>query len=243
MNRLEVRQLSAGYGGRPVIEGIDIDVDEGEIVALLGRNGAGKTTTLMSIAGALPRTEGEVRVGGVPLTGPSHRRTRDAIGLVLEGRSAFSSLTTAQNLELARADPHDVLDMFPELEPRLHVRAGQLSGGEQQMLCLGRAIARSPKVLLVDEVTFGLAPIMCERLFEVLASVVERTGMAVLLVEQHLHSAAQICSRSYVMSDGRIRLQMSSAELRTREAEIEAVYLGGPDTERSGAASRASTRR
>lgn len=228
---LVVRGLSAGYGHVPVVNGVDLSVRPGEIVALLGRNGAGKTTLLMAIAGFLSGTTGEVRVAGQRVRGPAYRRARGALGLVVEGRSVFPSLTTSQNLKLARVSPRDACSLFNELEPKLGVRAGLLSGGEQQMLSLARALCRRPRVLLIDEISFGLAPIVCGRLFERLVEHARREGTAVLLVEQHIHYAAQVADRALIMNQGSIALEMPVSELAEREAEIEQLYLGGPQSE------------
>ena len=163
--RLEVTSMSAGYSRLAVVHDFSVTISEGEIVALLGRNGAGKTTTLLAIAGYLPRTTGEVKVCGLPLRGPTHRRTAADLGMVLEGRSVFASLTVGRNLAVANVDAVQVTKLFPELVARLDVPAGMISGGEQQMLALARAMAREPRVLLIDELSFGLSPIVCDRLF------------------------------------------------------------------------------
>lgn len=223
---VEVVNLSAGHGQLAVVHDLNFTVATGEIVALLGRNGAGKTSTLLAMAGYLPNVEGDVRIDGVPLHGAAHKRTSRQLGIVLEGRSIFRSLTVDENIRVAEADPHLVLRWFPELEPRLNLRAGMLSGGEQQMLALARAMARHPRALLIDELSFGLAPGVCMRLFERLKDAAKREGMAVLLVEQHLHYAAAVCDRALVMSEGRIKLETSAEGLVTRADEIERLYLG-----------------
>jgi branched-chain amino acid transport system ATP-binding protein len=226
---LEVRGLTAGYGSLAVVHDVGFSVQHGEVVGLLGRNGAGKTTTLMAIAGFLGRYEGEVLVDGVPLRGPAYRRTRERIGIVLEGRSVFPSLTVRQNLSLADADLDEALELFPELESKLSLRAGLLSGGEQQMLALARALCRHPAALLIDELSFGLAPALCERLFERLRAIVAARSMGVLLVEQHIHYAATVADRALIMNEGLIRTQIPGSELAAREAEVERIYLGGVD--------------
>ena len=226
---LEVQGLTAGYGALAVIHDVTFRVASGEIVGLLGRNGAGKTTTLLAIAGFLGEYQGAVLVDGRPLDGPSYRRARGRVGIVLEGRSTFPSLTVCQNLALAGADLDESLELFPELEPKLDLRAGLLSGGEQQMLALARTISRRPSVLLIDEVSFGLAPIVCERIFERLRSVVSSTSIAMLVVEQHIHYAESVVDRALIMNEGAIRAEMTGAELAAREDEVEHLYLGAVD--------------
>ena len=230
---LEVRGLTAGYGSLAVIHGVDFSVEHGEIVGLLGRNGAGKTTTLMAIAGFLGRYGGEVLVDGEVLSGPAYRRSRSHVGIVLEGRSVFPSLTVRQNLNLAGADLREALELFPELESKLALRGGLLSGGEQQMLALARTVGRHPVALLIDELSFGLAPTVCERIFERLRSVAEATSVGVLLVEQHIHYAASVVDRALIMNEGVIRAEVPGSELGAREAEIERIYLGGVDSDRT----------
>ena len=226
---LEVQRLTAGYGPLAVIHDVSFRVASGEIVGLLGRNGAGKTTTLLAIAGFLGKYQGDVLVDGQALDGPSYRRARGRVGIVLEGRSTFPSLTVSQNLTLAGADLDESLELFPELQPKLDVRAGLLSGGEQQMLALARTISRRPSVLLIDEVSFGLAPIVCERIFERLRAVVTTTSIAMLVVEQHIHYAESVVDRALIMNEGAIRAEMTGAELAAREDEVEHLYLGAVD--------------
>jgi len=223
---LDVRGLSAGYGAAPVISGLTLHVEPGEVVAMLGRNGAGKTTTLMAIGGFVKRSAGDITIDGNAMGGPPHRRMRGLVGLVLEGRSVFPPLTTAQNLKVGDVAVADALQLFPELEARLNVRGGNLSGGEQQMLSLARAMCRRPRVLLLDELSFGLAPVICERLFSRVRQFAADHGIAVVLVEQHLHYAAQVADRAVVMSQGRIALELPSSELASRAGEVEQLYLG-----------------
>jgi branched-chain amino acid transport system ATP-binding protein len=230
---LEVRSLTAGYGSLAVIHGVEFSVGHGEIVGLLGRNGAGKTTTLMAIAGFLGRYGGEVLVDGEMLSGPAYRRSRGHVGMVLEGRSVFPSLTVRQNLNLAGAELDEALELFPELQSKLSLRGGLLSGGEQQMLALARTVGRHPVALLIDELSFGLAPTVCERIFERLRSVAEATSVGVLLVEQHIHYAESVVDRALIMNEGVIRAEVLGSELGAREAEIERIYLGGVDSDQA----------
>lgn len=223
---LDVRGLSAGYGAAPVITGLDLHVAAGEVVAMLGRNGAGKTTTLMAIGGFVKRSAGVITIDGHSMSGPPYRRMRGLVGLVLEGRSVFAPLTTAQNLKVGGVGIADALRLFPELEARLQVRAGSLSGGEQQMLSLARAMCRRPRALLLDELSFGLAPVICERLFSRIREFAADHDIAVVLVEQHLHYAAQVADRAVVMSQGQVALELPSSELASRAAEVERLYLG-----------------
>jgi branched-chain amino acid transport system ATP-binding protein len=223
---LHVRGLSAGYGAAPVITELNLHVDAGEVVAMLGRNGAGKTTTLMTIGGFVKPSAGAITVSGTAVGGAPHRRMRGLVGLVVEGRSVFAPLTTAQNLKVGGVAVADALRLFPELEARLNVRAGSLSGGEQQMLSLARAMCRRPRVLLLDELSFGLAPVICDRLFSRIREFAEQHDIAVVLVEQHLHYAARVADRAVVMSQGQIALELPSSELTSRAAEVEQLYLG-----------------
>ncbi|HEV7679863.1 MAG TPA: ATP-binding cassette domain-containing protein [Candidatus Dormibacteraeota bacterium] len=218
--------LCAGYGNQWVVWDVSLHAGDGEIVALLGRNGAGKTTALRAMAGTLSKTAGSVSVDGRVLHGAAHRRTRTDVGLVLEGRSVFPSLTTHQNLQVAGVDPEEAVALFPELASKLRVRAGQLSGGEQQMVSLARAMCRRPRVLLIDELSFGLTPSVCRRLFARLAAAANDTRMAVVLVEQHLSYAAELAARAYIMSDGHLVSELPAADLISRQAEIEEIYFG-----------------
>jgi branched-chain amino acid transport system ATP-binding protein len=225
-NALEVRGLSAGYGALAVIHDVSLSVGHGEVVGLLGRNGAGKTTTLMAIAGFLGKYEGEVTVNEEPVRGPAFRRCREQLGIVLEGRSVFPSLTVGQNLNLAQADIDEAIGVFPELKPKLSLRAGLLSGGEQQMLAVARAVCRHPTALMIDELSFGLAPALCERMFERIRAIAAEKNMAVLLVEQNIHYAEIVADRVVIMNEGVIRAGFPAKELSSREAEIERIYLG-----------------
>jgi branched-chain amino acid transport system ATP-binding protein len=222
---LEARRITAGYGPQPVIHDVDLVVQPGEVVGLLGANGAGKTTTLLALAGELPLLSGEVLLAGAVTTAPLHRRARQGLTFVTEEKSVFMSLSAQDNLRVAGVDAATVLELFPELERLLPVRAGLLSGGEQQMLTVARALSRKPRVLLADELSMGLAPIIVKRLLEAVARVARQQGTAVLLVEQHVRKALGYCDRAYVMHRGRVELEGSAPELLGRIGEIEDHYL------------------
>ena len=224
---LDIRGLTAGYGDVPVVHGIDLTVGAGEVVALLGPNGAGKTTTLLALGGVLPST-GEVRYDDGPLTGPLHRRARRGLGLITEERAVFRQLSTRTNLALGAGGVDGALEVFPELDRLLDRKAGLLSGGEQQMVVLARALAARPRLLLVDELSLGLAPMMVARLLTVLGAAAA-DGMSVSLVEQHARQALEIAARAYVLLRGAIELEGTGADLLARLPEIERTYLGGLD--------------
>jgi len=222
---LEAMRIAAGYGPQPVIHDVDISVYPGEVVALLGANGAGKTTTLLTLAGELPPLHGQVVIDGTVTKAPLYKRARKGLTFVTEEKSVFMGLSTRDNLRVAGVDLDEALRLFPELERRLYVRGGLLSGGEQQMLTLARALAREPRVLLADELSMGLAPLVVKRLLEAVRSAADQRGAAVLLVEQHARKALRYADRAYVMRRGRIELSGTAAELRVRIQEIEDQYL------------------
>ncbi|HUD36119.1 MAG TPA: ABC transporter ATP-binding protein [Streptosporangiaceae bacterium] len=222
---LEARNLTAGYGEVPVLHGISLRVGAGQIVALLGANGAGKTTLLFAIAGRLPLLSGQVIADGRVTVAPLYRRARDGLGLVTDDRSIFRGLTALDNLRVGRVQASDALELFPELKPRLGVVAGLLSGGEQQMLTLARALARRPKVLLIDELSLGLAPQIVQRLLGRLSEAATQSGTAVLLVEQHIRKALEVADYGYILSRGRIAIEGDAMNLRGRMSEIESSYL------------------
>ncbi|MCU1642925.1 MAG: livF 6 [Nocardia sp.] len=230
MSLLECRELSAGYSDRPVVRDVDLSLHGGEVVSLLGPNGAGKTTLLLTLAGLLPSLGGMVEVGDVVLAaGKPRTASKAGVVLVPDDRALFRALTTEQNLRLAarrRSDVDRILEYFPGLNSRLGVAAGQLSGGEQQMLAIGRALARHPRVLLIDELSMGLAPIVVESILPVIRRVAAEEDIAVLLVEQHVRLALGISDRAVVMAHGRIALTGDAGELLERPELIEAAYLG-----------------
>jgi ABC-type branched-subunit amino acid transport system ATPase component len=220
---LEARGLSAGYGSVSAIQGIDIAVRPGEMIALLGANGAGKTTTLLTLAGVIKQTAGEVRVDGVATRAPLHHRARLGLGLIVEGRSVFTQLSTRDNLRVGSGAIGDALDLFPELKPLLGRRAGLLSGGEQQMLSMARALIERPRVLLTDELSLGLAPLIVKRLLEILRRVAD-AGSGVLITEQHAALALSICDRAYVLQRGRLVLESTGQDLLNRLEVVQHTY-------------------
>jgi branched-chain amino acid transport system ATP-binding protein len=224
---IEARGLSAGYGKMAVVRDLDLRVDAGEVVALIGANGAGKTTTLLTLAGELAPLGGEVRFLGQPTTAPMHVRCRNGLGYVTEERSVIMDMSVADNLKLAGVAPAVAFGYFPALEPIVDRRAGLCSGGEQQMLSLARALGREPKVLLADELSLGLAPIIVGNLLQAVRDAADQRGIGVLLVEQHVRQALRIADRVYLMERGRIALGGTVAEVTDQLDTIEAAYLSG----------------
>jgi len=232
--RLEISGLSAGYNGVAVVRDLSLSVHGGEVVVLLGPNGAGKTTTLLTVSGLLPIIAGDVRVLGQSVANRSvYKIARTGVAHVPEDRSLFFQLTVAENLRLGaargKADAGQALAFFPALEPLMDRRAGLLSGGEQQMLSMARALTVPPKLLIVDELSLGLAPIIVERLLPVLREVADNTGAGVLFVEQHVDLALAIADRAYVMSHGDLVLTDDAQHLRDNRHLLEASYVGAPE--------------
>ena len=229
---IRVRALHAGYGSATVVRNLDLTVAAGEVVALLGPNGAGKTTTLLTIAGLLPAQSGEVTVLGRTVDAKRPwSAARRGVALVPEERALFFDLTVRENLLLAiRGDRQKGIDSaiayLPALGPLLGRQAGLLSGGEQQMLALARALAGKPKVLLVDEMSLGLAPVIVQRLLPILRTVADDLGVAVVIVEQHIHMALSVADRAIVLSHGDVVLTGPAKELAARRGLLASQYLG-----------------
>jgi len=228
---LVVDNLYAGYEGVPVVRDLCLHVGEGEVVALLGPNGAGKTTTLLTISALLSCIEGDVQVFGRSVRKASASKlARSGLAHVTEDRSLFYELTVKENLRLGchgqRSELNMVLEFFPQLRPLLGRRAGLLSGGEQQMLALARAVGSRPRLLLLDEMSLGLAPVIVERLLPIVRDVAIATGSGVLLVEQHVQLALEVSDRAYVLAHGDLVLEGDAKQLLDNHAILEASYLG-----------------
>ena len=235
MPLLEVNEIHAHYGGIEALKGVSLSVDEGEVVTLIGSNGAGKSTTLRAITGLTPASSGSVVIDGEDVTRvPAHEIVDRGIALSPEGRHCFPRMTVRENLDLGAyrrrkdADVADdlerVFDLFPRLKEREKQKAGTMSGGEQQMLAIGRALMAKPKVLLLDEPSMGIAPILVQRIYETIADI-NRGGMTILLVEQNANYALDLSTRGYVLETGRVVLEGRSDELRT-DPEVQRAYLG-----------------
>ncbi|MEU6139551.1 ABC transporter ATP-binding protein [Streptomyces sp. NPDC047081] len=225
---VEARALSAGYGNQPVVRDLDLEVRPGEVVALLGPNGAGKTTTLRALSGELAPMAGEVRWLGDATSTPLHRRARQGLAYVGE-RAVFTRLDTADNLRVGRVATEQALELFPELEKRLRTGAGMLSGGEQQMLSLARALSRDPRLLLADELSLGLAPLVVDRLLRAVRESADR-GLGALLVEQHVRKVLDIADRVYVLHRGGVAMAGTPKDLRGNLDAVESSYLARKST-------------
>ncbi|MAT05276.1 MAG: ABC transporter ATP-binding protein [Acidimicrobiaceae bacterium] len=232
---LDVVAVSAGYGRATVLHDVSISVGEGEIVALLGANGAGKSTLVAAIAGSLPCRSGSVSVGGDDITKlRAERRARRGVVLVPEGRRLFQAMTVAENIEAGscagsgrygRAAVDRLLELFPVLKERWNQQAGLLSGGQQQMLALTRAVAGAPRFLLLDEPSLGLSPLLCEEVFRFIETIAAETGAGVLLVEQMAARALELSSRAYILDGGSIVHAGTSDEIARSDA-VATTYLG-----------------
>jgi branched-chain amino acid transport system ATP-binding protein len=232
---LEVRDLEAGYGPIRAVDGVSLDVATGELVALIGANGAGKTTLLMAISGMVPVRSGSIRFAGTSLAGlPPHEIMRLGISQAPEGRRIFPRLSVRENLELGgftqrsparlRADIDEACGLFPVLGNRMDQAGGTLSGGEQQMLAIARALVGRPKLLLLDEPSLGLAPLIVAKVFEVIGSLAAR-GITVMIVEQNARAALKLANRGYVLETGRVTLSGTGTDLAA-DRRVRDAYLG-----------------
>lgn len=234
MSLLEVHDLKVAYGGIHALKGISLSVAQGELVALIGSNGAGKTTTLKALAGLLPYSgKAHYRQASL-LHRASHQRVQDGIALVPEGRGVFARMSVLENLQMGAYIRHDkeiaqdierIYDLFPRLAERRTQLAGTLSGGEQQMVAMGRSLMSRPTLLMLDEPSMGLAPLMVEKIFDTIRNI-SAQGVSILLVEQNARLALEVAQRGYVLESGYITLQDSAANLLGSDA-VQRAYLGG----------------
>ena len=232
---LQLRDVKVAYGAIEAVKGIDLELAAGELVSLIGANGAGKTTTLNAIAGTLGISAGELLYDGKRIEKlPAHKRLRQGLALVPEGRGIFTRLTVEENLRMGaycrrdaagvEEDMERIFSMLPRVKERLQQVAGTLSGGEQQMVAIGRALLSRPKLLLLDEPSMGLAPLVVEKIFEVIRSVAAE-GVTILLVEQNANLALEFSQRAYVMESGAVTLSGTGARLLA-DPKVRAAYLG-----------------
>jgi branched-chain amino acid transport system ATP-binding protein len=224
---LETRGLTAGYGPVPVIRDVNLLVAKGEMIGLFGANGVGKTTTIMTLAGHLRSSAGSVLWHGRGLSGPPHLRARNGMALVTQERCVFMTLSVQDNLRLGLGSGDEVLDLFPELRPHAKKTVGLLSGGQQQMLAIGRAIASKPDLLIADEPSLGLAPKLVDRVLAVLRRAVDEYGVSVLIVEQQVPKALRVVDRGYVLRRGAIALQGTADELAGQMDDLHRSYVAG----------------
>ncbi len=234
MALLEVSDIHAHYGSIEALKGVSLTVEEGEVVTLIGSNGAGKSTTLRSIAGLTPASAGRITLGGTDITHvPAHQIVSHGIALVPEGRRCFARMTVRENLDLGAYrrsgggitdDMLRVFELFPRLQERARQTAGTLSGGEQQMLAIGRALMAKPRLLMLDEPSMGIAPILVQRIYETIEQI-NQQGVTILLVEQNANYALGIASRGYVLETGKVVLASTSEQLRT-DPQVQRAYLG-----------------
>ncbi|MFW0787684.1 ATP-binding cassette domain-containing protein [Gordonia sp. CPCC 206044] len=222
---LVVEGLTVDYGNGSGLWDFDLAVAPGQVVCVIGRNGAGKSSALLGISGFVTPDSGTVSVGGHRITGAPFKRCREHLSLVVKGRSLFGSLTLAENLALAKIDPAEFFGLFPQLEARRDVPAGHLSGGQQQLAAVGRALLRDVRVVLLDELTFGLSPAVRSLIARVVRAEATRRDLAVVVVEQHVETALAIADRTVVLSEGRTVLDLSGDQLAVDADHIESTYL------------------
>jgi len=232
---LKIENVHTFYGAIEALKGVSVEVEQGEIVTLIGSNGAGKTTLLMTVCGSPRAASGSIRFEGRDLVGlPTHRIMREGIAISPEGRRVFKDLTVTENLQMGgffasageiEQGLEHVFGLFPRLKERAGQRAGTMSGGEQQMLAIGRALMTRPRLLLLDEPTLGLAPLVIAQIFEIIRTIREQ-GVTVFLVEQNAHKALQLADRGYVLENGQVVLADSGANLLAND-EVRKAYLGG----------------
>ncbi|MGI8864267.1 MAG: ABC transporter ATP-binding protein [Solirubrobacteraceae bacterium] len=234
MALLEVKEIRAGYGNIEALKGVSLTVEEGEVVTLIGSNGAGKSTTLRAITGLTPASAGSIHFEGKEITRISAQEiVGHGIALAPEGRHCFSRMSVRENLDMGAfrrrgpevaQDLDRVYSLFPRLQERENQKAGTMSGGEQQMLAIGRALMARPRLLLLDEPSMGIAPILVQRIYETIGEI-NRAGVAILLVEQNANYALDVSARGYVLETGRVALTNDSVKLRD-DPEVQRAYLG-----------------
>ena len=237
---ISVKGMCTGYAGQPVVHDLSFDVMPGEVLCLLGPNGAGKTTTMLALAGELPLIDGEIDFVGVKQKAPLYKRARAGMAFVTEERSIFKGMTLRDNLRIGGVSVDEAVALFPELGKRLSVRGGLLSGGEQQMLTLARALGRKPRLLLADELSLGLAPLVVDRLLQAVRAAADDQGTAVIMVEQHAHKALNYTDHAIVMRRGRVGLDLTGEDARTRIGEVEQAYLTSAGGDASDLATEAA---
>ena len=233
---LEVRGVATFYGAIQALHGVDLDVGKGEVVTLIGANGAGKSTLLMTICGSPKARSGSIKLEGEEISGlPTHEIVRRGVAQVPEGRRIFPRMTVYENLQMGaiitdpahfQSDVDRVFAMFPRLAERREQRGGTLSGGEQQMLAIGRALMSRPRLLLLDEPSLGLAPLIVRQIFDAIARIAREEGVTIFLVEQNAFHALRLADRGYVLVNGRVRLSGTGKELLANQ-EVRAAYLEG----------------